>query len=177
VKQAQVLLQRALDVEAVAQSELLAGVEAPAGFREAASLYRESYRLAPRSSYGRLVGMLKAAVLGGGGTEEAAHVRRVLPGGGTSPTSWYAVGIAALIEGDRELASRAAQEMRAGGEAFGRAADAIAAIGAADDAAAIAAIAAIEADFAARDRHLTGVAIADTAVLFTTLRQRSAPLA
>jgi hypothetical protein len=177
VKQAQVVLERALAVEAAAQAELLAGVEEPAGFREAASLYRASYELAPHSSYGRLVGMLKAAVLGGGGAEEAAIVRGLLPGGGTSPTSWYAVGIAALIEDDRELASRSAQEMRGGGEAFGRAADAISAIAAADDAATRAAIVAIEADFASRDAHLTGVAIADTAVLFTTLRQRSAPLA
>jgi hypothetical protein len=177
VKAAQAALEQALAVEAAAQSELLAGVPAPKGFREAAALYWASYRLAPRSSYGRLVGMLKAAVLGGGGVEEAAIVRALLPDGGTSPTSWYAVGIAALITGDGVVAARAAQEMRAGGDAFGRAADAIAAIAVADDARADVAIAAIEADFARREEHLTGVAIADTAVLFTTLRQRSAPLA
>ena len=66
--------------------------------------------------------------------------------------------------------------MREGGEPFQRAADAIAAIAARDDAAARAAIAAIEDDFAARDAHVTGVAIADTALLFATLRERSAPL-
>jgi hypothetical protein len=120
--------------------------------------------------------MLKAAVLGGGGAEEAATVRRVLDDRGTSPTSWYAIAIAALIEGDAELAARAAEAMRDGGDAFARAAAAIEAIAARDDAAAVAAIRAIEDDFAARDSHLTGVAIADTAVLFATLRERSAPL-
>jgi hypothetical protein len=177
VKGAQAALEQALAVEAAAQAELLAGVAEPEGFREAAALYWASYQLAPPSSYGRLVGMLKAAVLGGGGAEEAGIVRALLPDGGTSSTSWYAVGIAALIAGDGGVAARAAQEMRAGGDAFGRAADAITAIAVGDDEGAEAAIAAIEADFASREAHLTGVAIADTAVLFTTLRQRSSPLA
>jgi hypothetical protein len=173
---AQEALDRALAVEATAQAELLAGVAQPGGFREAAVWYRTSYELAPRTSYGRLVGMLKAAVLGGGGSEEAALVRRLLPDGGSSPTSWYAVAIAGLIAGDAPLAVRAAEEMRGGGDAFARAADAIAAIAGRDEVAARRAITAIEDDFAARDAHLTGVAIADTAMLFATLHERSAPL-
>jgi hypothetical protein len=120
--------------------------------------------------------MLKAAVLGGGGDEEAAIVRALLPEGGSSPTSWYAVAIAALIVGDTALALRAAEAMREGGDPFRRAADAVSAIAVRDDAAARGAIAAIEDDFAARDAHVTGVAIADTALLFATLRERSAPL-
>jgi hypothetical protein len=174
---AQQALDRALAVEATAQGELLAGVAEPAGFREAADWYWTSYELAPPKSYGRLVGMLKAAVLGGGGAEEAARVRLLLPEGGSSPTSWYAVAVAALIEGDAARAALAAGEMQAGGDAFARAADAIRAIATRDDAAATRAITAIEDDFAARDAHLTGVEIADTALLFATLRQRSAPLA
>jgi hypothetical protein len=173
---AQEALGRALALEAAAQAELLAGVPEPAGFREAADWYWTSYELAPARSYGRLVGMLKAAVLGGGGAEQAAIVRRLLAEGGSSPTSWYAIAIAALIEGDAALAAQGAAAMREGGDAFGRAADAIAAIAACDDAAARRAIAAIEEDFAARDEHLTGVAIADTAVLFATLRERAARL-
>jgi hypothetical protein len=160
----------------VAQAELLAGVVEPAGFREAAGWYRTSYELAPPASYGRLVGMLKAAVLGGGGADEAALVRGLLADGGSSATSWYAVAIAALIVGDRSLATRAAAELPAGGDAFVRAADAIAAIAADDAVGARRAIAAIEADFAARDAHLTGVPIADTAVLFATLLERGARL-
>ncbi len=58
--------------------------------------------------------MLKAAVLGGGGTEEAGVVRGLLADGGSSPTAWYAIAIAALLVDDRPLATRAAAEMRAG---------------------------------------------------------------
>jgi hypothetical protein len=169
-----VALERALSVEAGAQAALLAGIAEPAGFREAAARYWQSYELAPPASYGRLVGMLKAAVLGGGGADEAARVRALLADGGASPTAWYAIAIAALIAGDDAQAVRAAGEMRAGGDAFARAAAAVAGIATGDDAATSAAIAAIEDDFAARDAHLTGVAIADTAVLFATLRERRA---
>ena len=148
----------------------------PAGFREAASWYRTSYELAPPTSYGRLVGMLKAAVLGGGGDEEAALVRGLLPDGGSSPTSWYAVAIAALIEGDAALARavprRCAREATRSGAPPTRSPRSQRR----DGDAARRAIAAIEDDFAARDAHLTGVAIADTAVLFATLLERSAPL-
>jgi hypothetical protein len=171
---AQAALERALAVEAGAQAELLAGVPEPAAFREAAALYWQSYGLAPPASYGRLVGMLKAAVLAGGGEDEAVRVRSLLTDGGASPTAWYAIAIAALIAGDDAQAARGAHEIRGGGDAFGRAADAVAAIAVEDDEGALRAIAAIEADFAARDAHLTGIAIADTAVLFATLRERRA---
>jgi hypothetical protein len=176
VKAAQAVLERALAAEAAAQAELIAGVAEPAGFREAADLYWESYGLAPPASYGRLVGMLKASVLGGGGQEEALRVRALLSHGGASPTAWYAIAIAALIAGDDAQAARAAGELRDAGPAFARAAAAIGAIATGDDPAATAAIAAIEADFATRDAHLTGVPIADTAVLFATLRERRARL-
>jgi hypothetical protein len=168
------VLERALDVEAAAQAELLAGVVEPHGFSEAAALYWESYGLAPPASYGRLVGMLKAAVLGGGGADEAVRVRALLTDGGASPTAWYAIAIAALVAGDDAQAARAAAAMWDGGDAFARAAAAIEAIAHEDDERASAAIGAIEDDFAARDAHLTGVAIADTALLFATLRERRA---
>jgi hypothetical protein len=171
-----VALRRALEVEAQARRELLAGVPEPAAFLEASALYRESYQLAPPASYGRLVGMLKTAVLGGSGALEASMVLGLLPDGGSSATAWYAIAIAALIHGDAERALRAAGEMRAGGDAFARAADAADAVARGDRAAAERAIAAIEDDFAGREAHLTGVPIADTAVLFTTLLERTTRL-
>jgi hypothetical protein len=59
--------------------------------------------------------------------------------------------------------------METRGEAFERTAAALRAL-AHDDAGAYgAALAAIEADFAGRDEHLTGVAIADTAVMLELL--------
>ncbi|HEY1479930.1 MAG TPA: hypothetical protein VGF46_07850 [Gaiellales bacterium] len=172
MKPAQIALERALAQEAGAQRELLAGVAEPAAFRDAAASYWESYGLALPGSYGRLVGMLKAAVLGGGGAEEAGRVRALLDDGGSSPTAWYAVAIAALIVRDDATARHAADEMQVGGGAFARAADAISSIADGDAAATGRAIDAIEADFATRDGHLTGVPIADTAVLFATLAER-----
>ena len=118
MKAAQAWLDRALIVEAVAQADLIAGVSGPAGFRAAATLYWESYEQAPPASYGRLVGMLKAAVLGGGGEEEALRVRALLSHGGASPTAGYAIGIAALIASDDAQAMRAADEIRGAGPAF-----------------------------------------------------------
>jgi hypothetical protein len=55
------------------------------------------------------------------------------------------------------------------GDAFERTAAALRALAAGDGAAYATALAAIEADFAARDAHLTGVAIADTAVMLELL--------
>src|SRR5205823_1785940 len=96
--------------------------------RAAAEAYRRSWEVAPPRSFGRLVGMLKAAVIAGGGEAEASYVRGALAPEGDSPASWYALGIAALVQGDDGLARRAAAGMRAGSAAFGRAADALEAL-------------------------------------------------
>jgi hypothetical protein len=142
---------------------------ARAALTEAAGRYRRSWEVAPPRSYGRLVGMLKSAVIGGEGPGAAAYARAALEGGCDSPTSCYALAIAALAEGDDATAARAAEGMSAGDPPFRRAADAIAALAAGDGAAYAAALEAIVADFAARDAHLTGVPIADTAVMLEML--------
>jgi hypothetical protein len=140
--------------------------------REAVARYRTSWELAPPRSYGRLIGMLKAAVIGGDAGRAAAYVRDALGPEGDSPASWYALGLAALVEGDDALAVRAAEGMRAdagrgrsGSDAFLRTAEAIAAIAERDRDRYARALDAIVADFEAREEHLTGVAIADTAVV------------
>ena len=66
----------------------------------------------------------------------------------------------------------AAEAMQGGSEAFGRAAAALRALADRDDAAFDAAVQAIKDDFAGRAEHLTGVAIADTALMFERLRDR-----
>ena len=66
--------------DGVAQRALFDG-DAPAAraaFAQAADLYRRSREAAPAESYGRLVGMLKSAVLDGGGEPEADYVDRAL---------------------------------------------------------------------------------------------------
>src|SRR5215207_3157943 len=131
---------------------------------EAVARYRASWELAPPRSYGRLVGMLKAAVIAGDATEAAPYAREQV-GEADSPPSHYVLAMAALVDGDDDGARAAAEGMRAGSPAFGRAADAIEALADADADRYAAAIAAIVADFESRDAHLTGVPIADTALM------------
>ena len=117
-------------------------------------------------------GDAKAATIAGEGPAPARYVRRALGTEGDSPTSWYAIGLAALLSDDDALASpprariakrppgggraRAVRARRRGGSALAyRNADRYAA-----------ALAAILADFEQREDHLTGVEIADTALMF-----------
>jgi hypothetical protein len=165
------LMRDAIATEAAAQRALLAGE--PGGgrdaFREAARLYRASWEAAPPASYGRLVGMLKAAVLAGDARAEAAYARSQVAEPADSPAAHYALAIAALVEDDDSAALAAAGGMRAGSPAFGRAAGAIAALAAGDADAYRDAVGAIVADFEGRDEHLTGVPIADTALMLERL--------
>ena len=140
---------------------------------EAMVRYRASWELAPPRSYGRLVGMLKAAVIAGDAAEpgEAAFYAREAVPEADSPPSSYVRAIAALVEGDDEAAAGFADGMRAGSPAFGRAADAITALAARDAGAYAAAVRAIVEDFEGRDEHLTGVAVADTALMLERLAE------
>jgi hypothetical protein len=165
------LMRQAVAFEAAAQQALLRGDAARSRelFAAAAQRYRASWEAAPPRSFGRLVGMLKASILAGDGGHDAVYAREALGEACDSPPSCYALAIAALAQGDDELALRAAAGMREGGEAFARTAEAIEALARADADAYATAVRAIVADFAARETHLTGVAIADTAVMLERL--------
>jgi hypothetical protein len=141
-----------------------------AAFREAAATYRASWECATPKSFGRLVGMQKAAILAGDGVEEAEYVERALAGKeATSPTAAYAQAIAALRLGhDAKAAEWAALMMDASPE-FARAATGITALAVGDASAYRAAIAEIVDDFSVREAHLTGVPIADTALMLEAL--------
>lgn len=169
-----VLMQEAVELEAEGHRLLLADdPDGRARMAEAAARYRDSWERAPAAAIGRLLGMLKAAVIAGGGGAEAAYARAELAAGGDSPSAWYALAIAALVEGDDAAAARAAEEMRGGSDdAFARAADAVAALAAHNAEAYAAAIRSIVADFEQRTDHLTGVAFADTAAMFEALAER-----
>jgi hypothetical protein len=166
-----VLQGEAIALEGEAYRALLRGdgVAARDALRAASDRYRASWDAAPPDAYGRLVGMVKAAVLAGEAATAARFVRAAVPEPPPSPTAAYALAVAALVEGDDEVAERAAGVMRSGSDAFGRAADAIAALARRDAPAYAAAVEAIVADFAARDEHLTGVPIADTALVLERL--------
>jgi hypothetical protein len=168
----------AIALEGTAHRALLAGDATAARhqLRAAAERYRASWELAPPRSYGRLIGMLKALVIAGdddAARDAAAYVREQVAEEDASPPAWYALGIAALIEGDDALAARAAEGMSAAGvEPFLRTAAAVDALAREDGAAYAGALAAIVADFEGRDEHLTGVPIADTALMLERLAER-----
>jgi hypothetical protein len=139
-------------------------------FLEAAATYRASWELASPKSFGRLVGMLKAGILAGRGVDDARYVERTLAGAdATSPTAAYAQAIAALALGDDRRAADWAGLMLEGSPAFARTGTAIAALANADAAAYRAVLGEIVDDFTGRDAHLTGVPIADTALMLEVL--------
>jgi hypothetical protein len=165
------LLLEAIALDGQAHRGLLAGDASAARplLEHAADRYRASWEAAGPGAFGRLIGMLKARVLAGDATEAAAYARAQIGDEGSSPPSWYALAIAALVQGDDVLAMRAADGMRSGPPPFLRAADAISAIAGGDGDRYRTAIAAIVEDFAGREQHLTGVAIADTALMLEKL--------
>jgi hypothetical protein len=174
-------MREAIGLEADAHRRLLAGDRdgARVPLRAAAERYRASWEAAGPQAYGRLIGMLKAAILAeadpagedlaGAAVDAAAYVRRELGEPAPSPAAAYALALAALVQGDDELAVRAAGAMPEGGEAFARAGAALTAIARRDAAAYADALRAVVADFEARPAHLTGVPIADTALMLEGL--------
>lgn len=168
------LLREAVASEAEAYRMLVAGEprRAREPLQRTARLYRASWETAGPRSFGRLIGMLKAAVLAGGGEAEARYVREQLGDEADSAASRYALALAALVDGDDGLAQRAAADLRADGDPFERTAEAIDALAAKDEPRYARAVAAIVADAEARDAHLTGVAIADTALVLSRVAAR-----
>jgi hypothetical protein len=166
-------LREAIAVEGRGQQALLTGDRAGAteAMLESARLYRESWELASPTSYGRLIGMLKAAVIAGDASAAAGYARTQLPDPVESPAASYALAIAALVERDDATARAACDGMRRGSPPFVRAADAIDALLNHDPERYAGAVGAIVSDFEAREEHLTGVPIADTALMLERLAQ------
>lgn len=167
------LLLEALEVEAEGQQAMLDG-DGERGreqMRAAAALYRRSWEQAPPESYGRLIGMLKAAIISGDASVEAAYARSELPDPPPSPPAAYALALALLASGDDLAAAAATSVMRGASDAFDRAAAGIVAIARGDDEGCLRAVRAIVDDFEQRGEHLTGVAIADTALMLQRLAE------
>ena len=164
-------MREAIAADGEAQRALLAGEDAREPLRRAANAYRTSWEAAPPRSFGRLVGYAKASILAG--ENPAPYVREQLAPTGDSPPACWALALAALADGDDEAARRAADGMLAGSEAFGRAAGAVAALPGATARPTRACWRRIVADFEAREEHLTGVPIADTALVLDRARRAS----
>jgi hypothetical protein len=167
------LLRAAITAEARGQQALLAGEDAAAAaaLLEASRLYRESWELASPTAFGRLIGMLKAAVIAGDAAGAAAYARTQLPDPVESPSASYALAIAALVEGDDALAQAASAGMRGGSAPFANAAEAIEGLAERDEDRYAAAVSGIVADFEGREEHLTGIPIADTALMLERLAE------
>ncbi|MDE3070039.1 MAG: hypothetical protein KGJ43_04860 [Acidobacteriota bacterium] len=168
-------MQAAIELEAQAQTDLLEGrrERARERFAAAAAAYRASWELASGTSYGRLVGMLKAAVLAGGGEEEAAYARGAIGDSDRySVTAAYVRALACLIAGDDGEACRWTAVMLRSPGPFSRAAEAITALARSESSLFQRVLQEIVRDFEARSKHLTGVAIADTALMLEALARR-----
>jgi hypothetical protein len=102
------LLDEALKLEAEGHRALLAhdDVRARDELRAASDRYRASWEAAPPDAYGRLVGMLKAAVLIGEAETAARYVHTTIGDEPASPTAAYAVAIAALVHGSTSSPAR-----------------------------------------------------------------------
>ena len=163
-------MREAIAADGEAHRALLAGDDARPALRRAAERYRDSWEAAPPGSYGRLVGYAKASILAG--ENPLAYVRDQLGPDDRSPPACWARALAYLADGNDARAARAAEGMYAGPDAFRRAADAITAMAAADRDAYAAAVQAIVDDFEGRQAHLSGVPIADTALVLERLAER-----
>jgi hypothetical protein len=158
-------LNAALAAEAEAYRTLLFGDDARPAFARARDAYLASHGETGPSSWGRLVGGLKMAILAGDGVERVAREAVAEVGEPQSPASAYARALAQVALGEVPDV----QLMLEAGDAFERTGRALAAIGAGDGVEYAAALRAIVADFAARDQHLSGVPIADTALVLERL--------
>lgn len=168
------LMLEALQREADGQRALLGGDESTgrAAMLAAAELYRRSWELASSTSYGRLVGALKAAIIGGDAGEISAYARTQIPDPPPSAAAAYVVALACLVCGEDVTAAAASRLMREGSsDPFIRAADAVLALARADAGGYALALQAIVTDFESRDAFVTGVPIADTALMFELLAQ------
>lgn len=160
-------LNAALSAEGDAYRALLAGEDAGPSLLRARDAYLASHAETGPRSWGRLLGALKMAILAGDGAEAIARRGVAEARGADSPASAYVRALAQVTLGEVPDVD----EMLAAGDAFSRTGRALAALGAGDRKAYAAALAEIMADFEARDRHLSGVAIADTAVVLERLAE------
>jgi hypothetical protein len=158
-------LNAALAAEADAYRDILAGADAGPALVRARDAYLASHAESGPSSWGRLLGALKMAILAGEGAEAVARRAQAEVGPGDTPASAY---VRALAQVTLDEAPDVAV-MIAAGDAFERTGRALQALGDRDQPAYEAALHQIVADFAARDQHLSGVAIADTALVLERL--------
>jgi hypothetical protein len=160
-------LNAALQAEAGAYRAVLAGGDATAELRAARDAYLASHAETGPASWGRILGALKMSILAGDGAEEVARRAVAETEAADSPAAAYVRALALVCLAEEPDVTA----MIEAGEAFARTGRALAALAASDAAAYSAALAGIVADFEARDQHLSGVPIADTALVLERLAE------
>jgi len=137
--------------------------------------YRASWEGAPRGSWGRPIGALKAAVLARDMTtavETASWASRLGAHESDSEIGCYAATLAALVLGRDDEAAQLAAELGQGTSFPEATAAALAALAAHDPARYREAAAAVLADFEARSEFLEDVPVADTVLVLEALAER-----
>jgi len=159
-------LNDALAAEGEAFEELMAGRPAGDALERARRAYLASHAESGSRSWGRLVGALKMAILAGDEVVETARLA-IAETDGVEPTAStaYARALAQVALGEEPEVG----PMLDAGEAFERTGRALQALGDRDQAAYGGALREIVADFESRESHLSGVAIADTALVLERL--------
>jgi len=160
-------LDAALAAERAAYEAELRGDPDPGLYARARDAYLASHAETGPQSWGRLIGALKMAVLGGDGADRVAAQALAETAHAAGPSAAYARALASVIAGRRPDTSA----MEHAGDAFTRTGRALEALAAGDAAAYRAALDDIVDDFAARDQHLSGVAVADTAMVLERLAE------
>ena len=158
-------LNAALAAEADAYRALLAGVDAEPALIRARDAYLASHAETGPRSWGRLLGALKMAILAGDGAEGIARQAVAEAREADSPASAYVRALAQVTLGE----APDVDAMLGAGDSFARTGRALAALAVGDRPGYATALADIVADFEARDQHLSGVAIADTALVLERL--------
>lgn len=141
----------------------------------AAARYRESWADAPRGSWGRPIGAIKARLLAGDGEGAAADARWALEAGAgksESPIGGYAAALAHLVLGDSHAARIAADGIRARDDFPRAVADALAFLAVEDVVDYTRSVEAVLASFETRDEYLEDLPVADTVLVLQALAAR-----
>lgn len=144
-------------------------------FARSADRYRESFPLAPPSSWGRLIGAMKARILAGdwvAAADDAEWALEQRPEDADSPIGRYTACLALLVLG-RDAEGRVfADELRTHAGFPSDVGDALACISAQDPIGYIEAIESVLASFEGRSEFLEDVPVADTVVVLQALAAR-----
>ena len=149
--------------------------EAAGWFARSAERYRESWPDAPPGSWGRLIGALKARILGGdwdGAEVDARWALEQDPAGGDSPIGLYAATLAQLILGDNEEAVQLTGELVQDPDFPPAVSGALHALASGDGPDYALEAASVLRSFEERGEYLENIPVADTVIVLEALAER-----